>query len=51
MRLNKTDRGEFRKRVNILIPQMKKWEIANHFKKEGEELSMKKEGKELSMIL
>ena len=32
MRLKKTDREEFRKMVNILIPQMKK--IRNHFKKE-----------------
>ena len=31
MRLNKTDREEFRKM--ILIPQMKKSEIVNHFKK------------------
>ena len=35
MRLNKTDREEFRKRVNILIPQMNKSEIVNHFQKEG----------------
>ena len=33
MRLNKTDREEFRKRVNILIPQMEKSEIVNRFKK------------------
>ena len=33
MRLNKTDREEFRKRVNILSPQMEKSEIVNHFKK------------------
>ena len=35
MRLNKTDREEFRKRVKILIPQMEKREIVNHFLKEG----------------
>ena len=35
MRLNKTDREEFRKRVNILIPQMKKSKIVNHFQKGG----------------
>ena len=29
MRLNKTEREEFRKRVKILIPQMKKSEIVN----------------------
>ena len=35
MRSHKTDREEFRKRVNILIPQMKKSEITlNHFKRE-----------------
>ena len=33
MRLNKTDREEFRKRVKIFIPQMEKSEIVNHFKK------------------
>ena len=35
MRLNKTDREEFRRKVKILIPQMKKSEIVNHFQKEG----------------
>ena len=35
MRLNKTDREEFRKRVKILIPQLKKSEIVNPFKIEG----------------
>ena len=34
MRLNKTDREEFRKRVKMLIPQMEKSEIVNHFQKE-----------------
>ena len=35
MRLNKTEGEEFRKRLNILIPQMQKTEILNHFQKEG----------------
>ena len=35
MRLNKSEREEFRKRVKILIPQMEKSEIVNHFQKEG----------------
>ena len=35
MRLNKTEREEFRRRVKILIPQMEKFEIVNHFQKEG----------------
>ena len=35
MRLNNTDREEFRKKVKILIPQMEKSEIVNHFQKEG----------------
>ena len=35
MRLNKSEREEFRKRVNILIQQMEKSEIVNHFQKEG----------------
>ena len=35
MRLNKGEREEFRKRVKILIPKMKKSEIVNHFKIEG----------------
>jgi hypothetical protein len=35
MRLNKTERESLRKRVKILIPQMKKSEILNHFQKEG----------------
>ena len=35
MRLNKTERESLRKRVKILIPQMKKSEIVNHFQKEG----------------
>ena len=30
MRLNKTERESLRKRVKILIPQMKKSEIVNH---------------------
>ena len=34
MRLNKTEREEFRKRVNILILQMKKSETVNHLEKE-----------------
>ena len=33
MRLNETDREEFRKRVKVLIPQMEKPEIVNQFKK------------------
>ena len=33
MKLNKTDREEFRRRFNILIPQMEKSEIVNHFKR------------------
>ena len=35
MILNKTERESLRKRVEIVIPQMKKSEILNHFKKEG----------------
>ena len=35
MRLNKTERETLRKRVKILIPQMEKPEIVNHFQKEG----------------
>ena len=35
MRLNKTERESLRKRVKILIPQMKKSEIVNHFLIEG----------------
>jgi transposase len=35
MRLNKTEREALRKMVKILIPQMKKSEILNHFQKEG----------------
>ena len=35
MRLNKIDREEFRRRVKILIPRIKKSEIVNHFQKEG----------------
>ena len=35
MRLNKTEREVLRKRAKILIPQMKKSEIVNHFQKEG----------------
>ena len=35
MRLNKTERDSLRKRVQIVIPQMKKSEIENHFQKEG----------------
>jgi len=31
MRLNKTEREHIRKRVKIVIPQMKKTEIVNHF--------------------
>ena len=34
MNLNKTDREEFRKRVNILIPKMEKSEFYT-FQKEG----------------
>jgi uncharacterized protein YbcI len=33
MRLNKTERESLRKRVEVVIPQMKKSEILNHFKK------------------
>ena len=35
MRINKTDREEFRKSVKILIPQIEKSKIVNHFPKEG----------------
>ena len=35
MRLNKAEREHIRKRVKIVIPQMKKSEILNHFLKEG----------------
>ena len=35
MRLNKTNREEFWRRVKILIPQMEKSEIVNLFQKEG----------------
>ena len=35
MRLNKTEREEFRRRVKVLIPQMEKSEIVNHFQIEG----------------
>ena len=35
MRLIKTNREQFRKRVQILIPRMKKSAIVNHFRKEG----------------
>ena len=35
MRLNKTEREFLRKRVEIVIPQMKKSEIVKHFQKEG----------------
>jgi hypothetical protein len=35
MRLNKTERESLRKRVEIVIPQMKKSEIVNHFQIEG----------------
>ena len=35
MRLNKTERESLRKRVEVVIPQMKKSEILNHFQKEG----------------
>jgi flagellar biosynthesis regulator FlbT len=35
LRLNKTERESLRKMVKILIPQMKKSEILNHFQKEG----------------
>ena len=44
MRLKKTDREEFQKKVNILIPQMEKSEIVNHFQKEDYP-------KKISMIL
>jgi hypothetical protein len=33
MRLNKTEPEYFRKRVEIVIPKMKKSEIVNHFQK------------------
>ena len=35
MKLNVADRENLRKRVKILIPQMKKAEIIRHFEKEG----------------
>jgi hypothetical protein len=35
MSLNKTEREDLRKMVKILIPQMEKSEILNHFQKEG----------------
>ena len=35
MRLNKTEREDFRKVVKILIPQMEKSEIVYHFQKKG----------------
>ena len=35
MRLNKTEREEFRRRVKSLIPQREKSEIVNHFKLES----------------
>jgi hypothetical protein len=35
MSLNKTERESLRKRVEIVIRQMKKSEILNHFQKEG----------------
>ena len=35
MRLNKTERETLRKRVKILIPQMEKSKIVNHFQKES----------------
>ena len=35
MRFNKSKREEFRKSLKILIPQMEKSEIVNHFQKEG----------------
>ena len=35
MRLNKTERECLRKRVEKVIPQMKKSDIVNHFQKEG----------------
>jgi hypothetical protein len=35
MSLNKTEREALRKMVKILIPQMEKSEILNHFQKEG----------------
>ena len=35
MRLNKTEREALRKRVEIVIPQMKKSKIVNQFQKEG----------------
>ena len=35
MRINKTDREEFRKSVKILIPQMEKSKIVNHFQKKN----------------
>jgi hypothetical protein len=35
MSLNKTEREALRKIVKILIPQMEKSEILNHFQKEG----------------
>ena len=35
MRLNKTEREEFRRRVKIFISQMENTEIVNQSKKEG----------------
>ena len=35
MRLNETERESLRKRVEIVIPQIKNSEIVNHFLKKG----------------
>ena len=40
MRLNETEREEFRKRVNILIPQMENTEISLKNKVTTDKLSM-----------
>ena len=45
MRLYKTEREEFRKRIKILIPQMEKSEIVNQYQKEGLQLIRRIESK------
>ena len=54
MRLNKTEREEFRRRINILIPQMEKSDIVNLFQKEDyprKHFKKKVTPEKLSMIL
>ena len=43
MRLNKTEREALRKRVKILIPQMEKSEIVNHFQMQNLHLDMRED--------